>query len=59
MGILSFVITVLILLEHLQTNPLKMTLTSAYLSTELDFLKDWGYFSTFLVKLYNCFLYIL
>jgi hypothetical protein len=41
---LSLVITVLILLGHLQTSPWKMTLTSVYLSTGTDILKYWGHF---------------
>jgi hypothetical protein len=41
---LSFVITVLIILEHLQTSLWKMTLTSVYLSARIDILKYWGHF---------------
>jgi hypothetical protein len=41
---LSFVITALILLGHLQTSPWKMTLTRTYLSTRTDILKYWGHF---------------
>jgi uncharacterized paraquat-inducible protein A len=46
---LGLVITVLILLGHLQTSPWNMTLTSAYLSTRIDILKNWGLFCIFLV----------
>jgi hypothetical protein len=41
---LSFVITVLILLGHLQTSPWIVTLTSAYLSNRTNILKYWGRF---------------
>jgi hypothetical protein len=41
---LSFVITVRILLKHLQTSLWKTTLTSDYLSTRTDILKYWGHF---------------
>jgi preprotein translocase subunit SecG len=54
MVILSFVITLLILLRHLQTSPWKMTVTSALSVNQDRHSQVLRSFCIFLVKLYNC-----
>jgi hypothetical protein len=51
---LSFVIIVLILLNHFQKSLEETNLTGASVSTRTDILKIWGHFEFFLQKLCNC-----